>query len=119
MEKKALPMKEIKKNLQNLDLLMPGETNALISPFGKHLTNYLDDALLPEGFIKAYQKAISDLQNGTHSHPEKEIEGILIGHPKIIYSILEMSIPEIVDAALPFDFAKRIKDLRLKLKNAS
>lgn len=119
MKKEALPMKEIKKNLQNLDLLMPGETNALISPFGKHLADYLANALLPEGFIKACQRAISDLQTGTQSHSGREIEGILIGHPKIIYSILEMSIPEIVDAATPFDFAKRVKDLRLELKNAS
>jgi hypothetical protein len=116
MRKEELSMKEAKENLKKLDLLLPEETNALVSPFGEFLTEYLAINLTPGGFLKACQRAISDLKAGTKSHSGQKIEGILAGHPKIIYSILGMSIPEIVDVIFPVDFAKKVKELRSEMK---
>jgi hypothetical protein len=116
-EAKAFLVQEVKKNLENLQSLLPNETNPLIYPFGKYLIEYLSDPLFPNDFVVACEQAVFDLSIATNRHNNKKIDSILTGNPKIHYSILRMSIPEIAGAIFPAYFASDVKKILKEAKN--
>lgn len=107
----ALYMKEPKLKLATLEKLIPNAHNELLYDFGRHLVDYLNWQLLPQGFVRGCDQAIRDLQAGTNTYTKQPIENRLVGCPQPVYSSLRMEIPRIAEVIFPPEFAAEVKTL--------
>lgn len=117
MEEQALSMTEVKEKLLRLGELIPKNSNELLLEFGRYLASYLNPELVPSGFLMACLLAIHDLQQGVNGFTGQRIRSSLVGYPSMIYSLLQMEIPQIADAVLPAEFATSVKTLFEESKN--
>ncbi len=109
MTEQALSMDDAKLKLARLEDHIVGSTNELIK-FGRFLSEYLNDQLVPMGFVMGCELALNDLRQGVNGFTGKPIQNDLVGYPPIIYYLLRMEIPNIAAAVFPEDFANSVKD---------
>ncbi len=116
MNGQALSMEEPKRKLMNLEAFIPDDPNNpneslhLLYDFGRHFADYLNSQLVPTGFVLKCELALHDLQTGVNGFTGKPIRSRLVGYPPIVYSLLRMEIPRLVDAVLPAEFAADVKN---------
>ncbi len=110
MSVSAISMVEPKEKLRSLQGYLPDARNELVYPFGAFLADYLNDELVPEGFVMGCELALNDLHTGVNGFSGEPIRGKLAGYPPIIYGLLRMEIPTLADAVLPIEFAEEVKD---------
>lgn len=109
MNEQALSMEEPKQKLAHLEEHLPDAPNELVYDFGRYLAEYLNQSLVPMGFVMGCTLAIHDLQTGTNGFTGKPIQNRLVGYPPAIYGFLQMEIPRIATAVFPAEFAEQVK----------
>jgi hypothetical protein len=103
-------MTEAKDKLMKLEELIPGRPNGVLYAFGQFLAGYLNDQLVPMGFIMGCELALYDLQSGVNGFTGQPISSSLVGYPPIIYAGLRMGIAEIAATIFPTEFAEQVKN---------
>lgn len=105
----VISMVEPKEKLRNLNGL-PGNLQRVVGPFGRYLADYLNDELIPMGFVLGCCLAIADLQNGRKiskvlAYPE------LTDYSPVVYAFMLQEIPAIAERIFPAEFAEEVKKI--------
>ncbi|MEJ0002114.1 MAG: hypothetical protein WDN09_02995 [bacterium] len=107
---KVLSMAEPKTKLLNLKEFLPETRNELVYSFAAFLSTYLNNELVPEGFVLCANLALYDLERGINGYTNQQIRNSLVGYPSIIYTLLRTEISDIADAVFPTEFATEVKE---------
>ena len=102
-----LQTEPVKEKLRNLQKYLPGQS-PLVYEFGKYLADYLHPELYPEGFSLMCRTALQYIKQGKDFR-DRPISKALVGHDPKIYERLENTIPQIIDAVCPPEFARAVK----------
>ncbi len=109
----------IKDRLLRLREYLPNQQK-LVYSFAEYLAQHVNADLVPEGFFLAANLALYDLQEGVDGYSGKPIRNEAVGQVPLIYTLLELSIPQIAQAIFPSDFAscisKQAEELNRKMR---
>ena len=107
----AISMEDTKMKLRDLrNRLKKGVPSEHLEEFGRFLADYLNPELNPMGFVMGYLLAVGDLQKGINGFTQQPIRNGCVGYPPIMYGLIQMSLPEVADAVLPYRFAEEVKN---------
>ena len=104
----ALSMEESAEKLRNLREHME-KSDDFFCAFGEYLASHLNPRLIPIGFVMACEQALYDVQEGVDSRTNEGISTRVAGYPPLMYALLRMRLPEMMDAVLPAEFSAQAK----------
>ena len=100
--------KDLKNRLTNLASHMPGETPKVYAVAEYLATRLGDGALLPEGFVAAFQLMFIDMQRGVDGYTGKPLPENLRDPLGVAYSTASRKVPLIAEAICPKEFARLV-----------
>lgn len=106
-----ISLTEPKTKLNNLAAHMP-DADDFTCKFAATLALYLNDEMIPEGVNMGCELLLHDLARGKSGYPSIRLPSSLTGQPATVYGIMAMTVPSIVAATFPADFAARFNEVR-------
>lgn len=108
-------MAEVKAKLQHLAHHMPSE-DPFMCTFAAEFGERLNPELVPVGFNITLELLLDDMRQGKSGYPQRPLPYGLGNMPRMLYSVLSLSVDRIIKGVCPPAFAEEVIRIRTEIR---